>query len=328
MNMVDDKGNSRNFVDGKFSVLKFMKNLSDYETSEYAQNPEAIARQHILSNLQRAGGTNGSQGMELLATPSAFAMLNSIKDTIDKGADTAIVQGTFADQSVLQQFNNAKTNVTTLMSELGTTLLPTVSAGLKEVNSGLTQLIDTVRRHPVRTETGMVAAGGLATILGAGAMLNISKFALKGFGFFKEIQPVLKAASDAEGTIEAAGGGLLLASKLLKIGGILGAVYGVGKVAESIYDHSDFFKNAYQNPEGLHWHQGDGRNAFERFLHSGLQADPAPKGQQTTVNTTVNLDGRTIANVVTQHQSNQLNRSTTNSGSGYDPRMSPMPSGN
>jgi TP901 family phage tail tape measure protein len=326
MGMADASGHSTVFSNGKFDTLKFMSRLADYEQSEYGSNPEAIARQHILENLQRAGGVNGARGMELLASPAAFAALRTVQDSLSKGSGTAAVQQTFADQSVYQQFENAKTNVTTLMSELGYTLLPTVSEGLKGFNGGIQRLIDLTRAHPNVSSGLMYAGAGVAGILATGAALNMGRFALGGFGLFRDIAAISTAATPAQTAISAAGGAVAVGGMLA---GLAVFFAGVAGAYNEISAHAGFFKQAGSNLAssgyaGLGFQMGKGESWASRVLHGGLTVQPPSSAGQTTVHTTVNLDGKTLAKVVTQHQSNQVG-GPTNSGSTFDPRMSFAP---
>jgi hypothetical protein len=63
------------------------------------------------------------------------------------------------------------------------------------------------------------------------------------------------------------------------------------------------------------WLRGDFRNTGSAVPPSG--------GKNVTVNTAVNLDGRQIANVTTQHQASAAAGPLT-SGSGFDGRLSPI----
>jgi TP901 family phage tail tape measure protein len=323
MGMADAGGHSTVFSNGKFDTLLFMKRLADYEQSEFASHPEAIARQNILKNLQRAGGVNGARGMELLASPAAVAALQSVQQSLDKGAGTAAVQQTFADQSVLQQFNNAKTNFTTLMSELGYTLLPTVSQGLKGFNTGIQKLIELVRNHPNIAAGALYAGVGAAGILGAGAALNMGRFALGGFGLFREVAQIGTAATAASGSIAAAGGAAVIAASIAGIGVVLA---GIGLAAADVLKHTDFLKNAATNPGGIGFHMGQSGSFTQRLSNSYFSAAPHSASQQTTINTTVQLDGQKVGQAVTKYQAGRLN-SPNNGSSGFDNRMSPIPAG-
>jgi hypothetical protein len=304
MGMADAGGHSTVFSNGKFDTLLFMKRLADYEQSEFASHPEAIARQNILKNLQ-------------------LAALQSVQQSLDKGAGTAAVQQTFADQSVLQQFNNAKTNFTTLMSELGYTLLPTVSQGLKGFNTGIQKLIELVRNHPNIAAGALYAGVGAAGILGAGAALNMGRFALGGFGLFREVAQIGTAATAASGSIAAAGGAAVIAASIAGIGVVLA---GIGLAAADVLKHTDFLKNAATNPGGIGFHMGQSGSFTQRLSNSYFSAAPHSASQQTTINTTVQLDGQKVGQAVTKYQAGRLN-SPNNGSSGFDNRMSPIPAG-
>ena len=329
MGMADNSGHSTVFSNGKFDTLKFMKQLADYEQAEYARNPEALARQNILENLQRAGGVNGARGMELLASPAAFAALRTVQDSLSKGSGTSTVQQTFADQSVYQQFENAKTNVTTLMSELGYTLLPTVSQGLKGFNDGIQHLIDLTRNHPHIAAGAMYAGAGVAGVLATGAALNMARFAIGGFSLISDIATIGKATQGAQTAVAAAGGGLVIAAGLV---GLATFFVGLAEAYKNITAHAAFFKQIGNNlassgQAGLGFQMGSGDNWFSRVLHGGLTVAPSTSKSSITLNTTVMLpDGNVLGKSVTKYQAGQMN-GNANSPSFYDPRRGYTPPG-
>jgi len=180
MDMVDGGGHSKFFTDGKFDAFKWMQGLSSYVAKEMASHPEAIARQDILKNFQFAFGVQGSRVASLLADPQALAQFVALNEQFQKGAGTAAIQSKFANESVWQKFENAKTNFTSAMTELGWVLLPMAAKSLKILNNSLNWLIAAIHDHPVRVRLLSQAFLGLSGALAFAGTVNLLKFAFMG----------------------------------------------------------------------------------------------------------------------------------------------------
>ena len=180
MDMVDGEGHSKFFAGGKFDAFKWMQGLSAYVAKEMAGHPEAIARQDILKNFQFAFGVNGSRVASLLADPQALSQFVALNGQFQKGAGTAAIQGKFADESVWQKFENAKTNFTSAMTELGWVLLPMAATGLTALNNSLNWLTEAIHDHPGRVKALSYAFLGLSGAVAFAGTVNLLKFAFVG----------------------------------------------------------------------------------------------------------------------------------------------------
>ena len=171
MGMIDAKGHAKVFTDGKFDTLKWAGLLSDYVTREYASHPEAIARQDIMKNFQRAFGTIGARAVSLLSSPQAIEQMRTMGAQMQQFGGFEGMQQIFKDESVAQQYQNAMTNMQSAMVELGLTLLPTVTKALNKFNSYMGELIDWMMKNPGQVKQyAKDVAYFAAALLGLGAV--------------------------------------------------------------------------------------------------------------------------------------------------------------
>ena len=133
---------------GKFDVFKWLGLLSEYTHREMATHPEAIARQDIMRNMQHAFGVQGGRVASLLANPQAIELLDKIGARFNSVGGVQEIQQKFANESVAQQFQNAQTNFTSAMTEIGYTLLPLATRGLKALNTKMQGWISWITEHP------------------------------------------------------------------------------------------------------------------------------------------------------------------------------------
>ncbi|MGH8220881.1 MAG: hypothetical protein ACREUT_20290 [Steroidobacteraceae bacterium] len=171
MNMVDAAGHARVFKNGKFDVLRWMGLTADYISRQFAQHPAAIARQDIMRDFQRAYGTIGTRLVAALGSPRALGQWRLMAAQFEKLGGVEGMQQSFANQSVWQQWQNAKTNFTSAMTELGITLLPTVTKVLKKFNTAMGELIGWMTRNPGQVERYARDLGLFSVaLLGLGAL--------------------------------------------------------------------------------------------------------------------------------------------------------------
>jgi len=315
MGMVDAKGHSKFLKDGKFDAFSWMGSLSEYVDREFARNPEGLAREHIMRNFQHAFGTQGSRVASLLADPQALQQLRSIGQTFAGYGGVDSIQEKFADESVAQQYMNAKTNFVSAMTELGITLLPLASKALKSLNHELQGLITWITDNPGKVKALSYAFLGLAGAMAFGGTVMLLSAGFRGVGMALQLGGGLA-------------GSLLKSATALKALGTAAALFAAWEagqyIGSKINDHlSDGTKNSigrgmakalafFGNQEAK-----DALAAEDRFIRS-------KSSSPVQVNTQINLDGRKVAQVVTEHQANEALKPLNNIGR-FDGRMS-MPS--
>lgn len=304
MDMVDSGGHSKFFTDGKFDAFKWMQGLSSYVAKEMASRPEALARQEILKNFQFAFGVQGSRVASLLADPQAVSQFIALNEQFQKGAGTSAIQSKFANESVWQKFENARTNFTSAMTELGWVLLPMATKGLTALNISLAWLTETIRDHPRLVKTLSYAFIGLSASLAFAGTVNLLKFAFIGLSI------PFKLFAGSMTTLAA----LPFAGIASGLGLIASAIAPLVAIAyhQQIADKIDSFA------PGI----GDFLLAAQNSKPSSGNRGFAPPsgGRAVQVHSTINLDGRPIAHAVTMHQTNAANGPAT-SASGFDGRL-------
>jgi hypothetical protein len=177
MGMIDSSNHATFFKDGKFNTHLWMEQLSGYVAKEFATHPEALARQDIMTNFSHALGVNGARIASLLADPAALKQLVSIHEKFSTLPSVDATQRAFATESVTQGYENAKTNLTSLLTELGYPLLPDVESGLTKLNGTLQSMITAVHDHPGKVRALTYAFAGLAGSLAFVGTVNLLKFA-------------------------------------------------------------------------------------------------------------------------------------------------------
>ena len=163
MGMIDGKGHAKVFKDGKFDIVTWMGLMGEYVNREFAGHPEAIARQDIMKNFQHAYGVQGSRVATLFSTPQAIEQFRQIGQSFNEAGGVEGMQKRFADESVAQQWMNAKTNFMSAMTEMGMTLLPMATKALKALNLELGKVIEWISKHQHATK---VLAQSFLTLAG------------------------------------------------------------------------------------------------------------------------------------------------------------------
>ncbi len=328
MGFTDALGHSTVFRKGKFDLFAWIGHLSEYVQREFARHPEAIAREDILRNFQWAFGIRGARVASLFSSPAAMEQLRQIGTIFTQYGGVESIQQTFADKSVAQQWMNAKTNFISAMTELGMTLLPTVTIALKRFNTYMAELLRWMTAHPgeVRRYAKDLAifAGAL---LGLGA-ISTATGAVIGlvtvFGFLRQgallATTSLQTATASIGTIGLALKGLSAVAAAATAGYVVGteiwkhALEGtkVGDAIGSAVAHvlaalgDKTAQDAVRRTEAYAAAQGRSplpatqRGVIERPNVSYIM--PRVQIAPTVVHTQINLDGKKIAHVVTKHQ--------------------------
>lgn len=303
MGMIDAKGHSKAFADGKFDMFSWMGLMGEYVQREFASHPEAIARQDIAKNFQHAFGVQGGRVAALLSSPQAIEQFRQIGDTFGQYGGVESMQRTFANQSVAQQYMNAKTNLVSAWTELGVTLLPLASRALTKFNGYMQTLITWMTKNP--DSVGKFAkdvalfAGTLATL----GIISITTSAIAGLA---TALGVLRTAVIA--TTAAAGGGSIAGG--ISRFGKFGVAAGIGLAA---YEGTRWIADTF-TPKDF---------SFGGWLYDKTHSQPAHKGQ-TTVN--LHIDGKKVAEAVVPHMSMSLTGPET-SANIFDSRMQLTPPG-
>ena len=159
MGMIDAQGHAKVFKDGKFDVATWMGLTADYVAKEFASHPEAIARQDIMRNFQWGYGTRGSRVPSIMGSPQAIEQWKQLAAQFSEYGGFESMQAKFADESVAQQYLNAKTNFASAMTEIGITLLPTASAALKKLNVHLQTMIEWISKNPEKVKEYALSPG-------------------------------------------------------------------------------------------------------------------------------------------------------------------------
>lgn len=172
MGMVDSKGYSKFFTNGKFDPFSFIQGISKYASDEMTKDP-LHGRQIIYRNLQHAFGTQGSRVASLLTSPAALAMLQQMEVQFETAASNSGIQDKYVKGSVSQQFQTARTNFQNAMIELGWNLLPFATHALNDVNHALEILIPWMRIHKELIKNISLTILGFATTMAATGILTL-----------------------------------------------------------------------------------------------------------------------------------------------------------
>jgi hypothetical protein len=219
---------------------------------------------------------------------------------------------TMAAAALSAQWENLKTSI-------GVAVVPILLPAMRGLTTAFNALGRFLAGHPTLTSALTITFGALSGLAAIGGTLMIAGAGLKligaGFGLMSGVN--LTAMGTALGGI-ATGLGLLVPA--------VAALYLVlnhQKVADAIDDTS--------------WGKWIGDKMFNAIDWTRNQQDknaretddlwnPPASSKPIHVATQINLDGKQVAKVVTQHQANSMNGPAT-SGSGFDSRQSYVPVG-
>ena len=264
------------------------------------------------------------------------------------------MQNKFADESVAQQYMNAKTNFMSAMTELGITLLPLASKGLKALNSHLQTLIAWITENPEKVKKLAYAFLGLsAAMMFSGTVLLLTA-AMRGLGLALLFNGVggIGGAVGIRALAAAIGGGGAgtLVGGLLLLGGV---VYGMSKILTAIGGDGTDAKNhpgqkwmvtghgghwavdssLSQEHAGQHWIHGTRGMAgswVADTVHPSNKLEtvkPKPTSMMQVINNTIVMpDGKVLAHVVTQEQVHAASK-TFGGQTSFDGSMSLAPIG-
>ncbi len=306
MGMVDAQGHSRLFENGKFSPFLWMGRMGEYVERAFATKPEAIARQEILSNFQHAFGVQGGRVASLLSSPQAIEQFRQIGATFSQFGGVEGYQKKYADESVSQQWMNAKTNFQSAMTEMGYTLLPAATDALKGLNTQLANFTSWITQNQDTVKGFMTGLGVLATALaGAGLVKGIQAIA----GTFGVLETAVIGLNPALG---------LLLSTLGRAAGAISLGAGAGALIGSgiSWLADNYYEKQGRGSFGSAWYDFLNEEEESRVAHElnrvypGKRPPPSgspfvqPRSGSSTINLTVNsiLDKRKVAESVTKVQ--------------------------
>jgi hypothetical protein len=340
MGFIDQSGHSTIFDQGKFSVEKWMTQLSTYLGREFAGKPEALARQDIVKNFQHAFGVQGGRIASLLSNPAALEQLNSLMAEFKTLPGNAAIQGKFADESVWQKAINAQTNFKSILTLLGEKTLPEVSSGLTALNNVLSLIIE-----KLGSGDSSVAAVSRVAVYGLGS-LGAAIMLLGKYLMYAALVKYLGGASAVLGMLGSAAAALVSPVTLA-----IAALVGLGVAAVAIYSNWDKVKAKFSAdmnsartwlddldkaakkrfpslfPDGTPNRAGGPPDATIRAPKAGEDLSSLGTGKsyasnyvrgggngKVQVNTRIDIDGRKVAEAVTEHQVKESNRAL---GGGY-----------
>lgn len=351
MRMVDANGHAKAMIGGKFDTFAWMGELSEYIAREMASNPENIARENIMRNFQHAYGTQGARVASLLSDPQAIDQLKMIGQAFQQYGGVDAVQKKFADESVAQQWMNAKTNFVSAMTELGMTLLPMASRALTRLNGELQGLIKWITENQGKTKALAYGFLGLSAAMAFGGTVMLLTAGFKGLGLALQLSGVggiggaagvrALAASIAGGGAGTLVGGL--AALGLAVGGLMWFFDKIGGNNEPKTDAKNHPGMIYrrtghggtwevdptQNQEhaGMHFVGNNRGGHWEKDGERINTVSPRGVGNPHAINNTIVMpDGKVLAKVVTEAQTKDAQQAST-SASGFDYRRSAPPVG-
>jgi TP901 family phage tail tape measure protein len=208
----------------------------------------------------------------------------------------------------------------------GQALLPIIIPALQALTAALMKLKDIFDRYPALLPALIYGFAGLSTALMFSGVVLTLKAAFLGIQTVLGVTGVTGAFTGVTTailgtTIPALG--LLSAALLALVPGAVLAYYHKD-VANWIDDKAPWLSDAlYKAVTPSEW--GGGPGAAFATGATGFSAPPGG-GQPIQVNSTVSIDGRAVAQTVTQHQYNAANGEAT-TGAGFDGRQSYTPAG-
>ena len=366
MGFVDGKGHANVFnKEGKFDSFLWMGRLGEYVAREFAKNPDAIARQDIMKNFQDAFGAQGARVASLMSDPQAMDQLRKIGEAFQGYGGVQAIQEKFANESTSQQWMNAKTNFVSAMTELGYTLLPMATGALTKLNTVLGATIEFITKHQTAVKFLAYAFLGLAGAMMFGGTVLLLKAAFEGLalalGFARiggargiaMLATNITSMATAFGVFKMAAAVFMAAYLGWQVGGALKNSIDERLTAQNggkpttlgtLYydrmhnaDGSFRWKGIFstENPAEAQKRIDDQRAgvtpsrpaAWPSILPAATQTVMPRATQQTVqVTTQINMDGRRVAEAVTQHQSHEANRPLAGA-TGYDWSMGLAPVG-
>jgi TP901 family phage tail tape measure protein len=308
MGMIDSKGHSLAFQNGKFDMFSWLGLMGDYVQREFASHPEAIARQDILKNFQHAFGVQGSRVASLMSSPEAIKQFRQIGNTFSQYGGVEGMQKKFADESVAQQWMNAKTNFMSAMVEIGMTLLPTATTALQKLNGYLKTFIEWLTKNPDKVKQYATNIGLLA-------------IALTGLGIVSVVTSGITGLVTALGLLGPAIAGATAAAtaaNLATVASRTGKLGVLGLTAYTAYEATDLIANK--------WLGADSKLGSLFAPSYENRPNLRKNGYQIQVHVHNKIDKHGLATMVTDEQAKAFSGPET-SAAAFDTRMHLAPPG-
>lgn len=209
-----------------------------------------------------------------------------------------------------------------VLKELGTAVLPIAIKAVTGLTSVIQSAVSFAREFPLLTKGLTIGFGVLAGLVATGGVLALASAGFSGLGM------ALGMLGGGAGVLAGVSVGIGLITKAA-LG--LAAVWGASKVFElgaALYD-----LHKAETREGVKLTAEAQARVATGGASGGWGQNPIPSpyisGRTTAgqpIQTTVNLDGRKMAEVLTVHQARAASKSQTGTNS-FDGRMSPVPAG-
>jgi TP901 family phage tail tape measure protein len=317
MGMVDSKGYSKFFTDGKFDPFSFIQGVAHYATTEMAKDPKH-GRQEIYKNLVHALGIQGSRFAALLTSPAALEMLKQMEVQFETSASNSGIQDKYVTGSVSQQFQTSLTNFQNAMIELGWNLLPLATHVLNDVNHELSVLIPWMRDHKQLIKDLSVAFLGLATAMAFGGIVTGLTAAFVGLSTVLRGILAITGVSTASAGLAGAGAGLAARTAAMGL-----TLTGVGAAGFAGYEVGSWLNDKFNLSQKI------GGGLYDWTHPNANNINPvAPSSSQAIQVTTINnLDGKEIYRNTTMHAGIQAQRQQQTGPNFPNPYVSLMPPG-
>lgn len=248
---------------------------------------------------------------------------NNIRKTVDMAHKAMGVDALYDSQkgTLNQNEANLQAKWRDVLNELGTTILPLAIRGVEGLTSMLKGVISFAREFPLLTKGVTIAFGSIAALVAAGGTVMLMSSAFSALGL-------------ALSVVGGSAGALALGAASPIIAGIAAFGAAVAGIAW-IFDH---FKpdskgsspvphrgsGAGDHP-GRVWIAGHGPRGSGGHYEDQTVAASIPtyvahpmSGGRNQIHTTINLDGKAIAKVVTDVQARDMRRASMSNGSTYD----------
>ncbi len=289
-------GHSQFYQNGVFDLLKEVQILANARTLMTPEQFNAALRQGF--------GIQGQRAASLFSEPQVLQNLSALR-ALTAGAQAPVDIGkTIQALSTVAKADQTIANANMSLMNATVTFQGPVNAALSGASSFLGWTADYTKRHPV-----LGGAMDLGLGLGAAALLGgMWKGAKMGVGFL------------------AGKSGTLLRAAPLVAGGPVGAAAGGAALGWQIGDGLNYLWDKY----GKGYRDLDDGVQLSNYAKHRL-ADPMTSlmmenQRPIQVTTKINLDGREIAEVVTEHMSREASRPYAGA-SGFDPSMGLAPVG-
>jgi hypothetical protein len=236
-----------------------------------------------------------------------------------------------------------------LKLELGQKILPLAVRSLELLIRVIDRVTQFSQSYPVLTKFIVQAFAIVSVLAVLGGSLLLFKSALMGLSLLNPVALGLRAVAMAAGPL--AIGGVAVAPVLLGLGALVAAVAGLSYVLPKIFgdgihdkDHpGQHFERHGRGANNGVWVYDDATkkndavkqdHAGQHFVRAGRggtwvnnKPSAGGGGQKTIqVKTELNVDGRKLAEAVSQHQAREASRPGTGAPT-YDPSMGPVPVG-